>query len=116
MNISKCPNCGMPMESSNYYLHGMTIKCRYCSYSGLHLNAGVCLYDKIKVKQVEEYQDAFNTQLNSESIFSKFALLGLFSFIASVWAVDMRSFALVSLIGFLMFSVFYCFVRIRHST
>lgn len=112
MNVSKCPNCGMPMESSNLYAKGMTIKCRHCNQSGLPLNSGACIYDKIKREKPEsDFDNAFDLQ----SLFSKMALVSFFVFIVSIGSLETRNFAVVSFIGFLLFSVFYGFLRFKNS-
>jgi hypothetical protein len=111
MEITRCPNCGMPLESSNYYLRGMTMKCRHCNFSGLPINSAACIYDKMKIQKDEI--DSFREELGPESVSSKLAIISLFSFIVSAGAAELQNFAFVSLAGFLMFSAFFAFMRLR---
>lgn len=113
MDISRCPKCGMPAESSNYYLKGMVLKCRYCGHSGLPLSGGACIYDKIK--KIEPHRP-FENELSPQTVFSKLALLSFFSSMVSVWSFDLRTFTIVSFAGFIIFSVFYGVLRLRNNT
>jgi hypothetical protein len=114
MDIAKCPVCGMPVESSNYYLRGMAIKCRHCNHSGLPLAGGACIYDRIKIER-EPPRDPFRAELSLQSIFSKLALMGLFCSLVAVWFMELRPFTAVSFSAFLLFSAMYGFLRLREG-
>jgi hypothetical protein len=114
MSVSKCPNCGLPMESSNYFARGMAIKCRNCNYSGLPVNSGACLYDKVKLKQ-EEPEDAFKNELSLEALSSKLALASFFVSFVSLASIEMRVLTMASFVGFIMFSIFYAFFRLKNN-
>jgi len=64
-------------------------------------------------KNREKPVDAFKTELSLESLFSKLALVSLFLFIVSLGLLDATSLTTASLIGFLMFSIFSGFLKIR---
>ena len=100
----------MPAESGAYYTQG--INCRHCNYSGQPLNPTVYFYDKAKA--LHKRVDAFSEELGPEPLSSRMALVSLFTFVVSV-GTTMHTFAIVSLAGFLMFSVFYAFMRIVNS-
>lgn len=110
MKTLKCPGCGLPTESSNYYF-SMSIKCRNCGYSVLPLSAGACFYDRLKLES--EPHDPFKGFLGGESLSSKLALLCLFSSAVSAWTIDYRQFTIVAFVGFVLFGALYAFLRIR---
>ncbi len=111
MEIPRCPNCGFPVESSNYYLRGMAIKCRQCGHSGLPLSAGACIYDRLKIDKPAP-QEPFS-ELEPRTVFPKLALLSIFTSAASAWAPDLRLFTAASFGGFLLFSALSLASRIR---
>lgn len=115
MDIPRCAHCGLPVESSNYYLRGMAIKCRNCGYSALPLSAGACIYDRIKVSKPEGPHEPFKEELNPRSVLSRLALLSFFSSAASVWSPELRFFTAASFAGFLLFSLMYGFLRVRDA-
>ncbi len=110
MDIPRCPNCGYPVESSNYYLRGMAIKCRQCGHSDLPLSAGACIYERLKVEKPTP--EAPFAELEPRYIFPKLALLSIFSSAASVWSSDLRSFTAASFALFLLFSALSLALRL----
>ncbi len=109
MTTPRCSNCGMPIEQG----HPLTEKeCRHCGHSSLARTSS--LYDKANLDT--EPEDAFKDDLSVESIFSKFAVISFFAFVVSLGVRDMQALTLVSFAGFLMFSAFYGFFRIRNSS
>ena len=70
------------------------------------------LLEKSK-KNREKPVDAFKNDLSLESLFSKLALVSLSLFVVSFSALDIRSLTLASFVGFIMFAVFFVFLRIR---
>lgn len=70
------------------------------------------LYRKIKRENTAP-TDVFENEMSLQSIFSKLAVISFFLFLISVGAVDMKSLTIASFAGFLMFSAFYGFLRIR---
>ncbi len=108
MTVSRCSNCGMPVEQGHPLSEA---KCRHCGHSSLAFKPS--LYDKANLDT--EPEDAFKDDLSLESIFSKFAVISFFAFLVSLGVRDMQSLTLVSFAGFLMFSVFYGFFRVRNS-
>ena len=70
------------------------------------------LYRKMKREDTKP-KDVFADEMSLQSIFSKLAIISFFLFINSVGAVDMKSLTIASLAGFIMFSAFYGFLRIR---
>ncbi len=112
MDIPKCPNCGMPVESSNYYLRGMSIKCRHCNHSGLPLASGACIYDKLKIKR-EPPRDPFRDELSISHLSSKLALAGFFCSLIGIWFMELRTFTILAFSAFLIFSAIYGFMRFR---
>src|SRR4030095_4201875 len=113
MDIPRCPNCGFPAESSNYYIRSMTLKCRHCGHSSLPLTTGVCIYDKIKKVEPNE---PFRDELNPRTFLSRFAIVSLFSSLISLWSAELRTFSLLSFGGCIVFSLFYGFLRLRDPT
>ncbi len=111
MDIPLCPNCGTPMESSNYYLRGMAIKCRQCGHSGLPLAAGACIYERLNMSREGPNQPL--RELEPRSVFPKLALLSFFSSAASVWSAELRLFTAASFGAFLLFSLLFLALRIR---
>jgi hypothetical protein len=105
----------MPLESSNLYLRGMTLKCRHCGYSGLPLASGACIYDRVTVASSEGQKEPFRDDLNPASIISKLALLSFFFSAASVWSPEMRPFTAGSFAAFLLLSLFYVVLRMRDA-
>ena len=99
----------MPAESGSYLVQGM-VNCRHCGYSGQPMNPTAYFYDKAKAQQ--KAADVFKEELGPEPLSSKMALVSLFTFAVSVGINGMRELAMVSLAGFLMFSVFYAFLRV----
>ncbi len=97
----------MPAESGTY---AVQISCRHCNYSGQPLNPSAYFYDKAKAKQ--EKKDVFKEELGIAPLSSKMALVSLFIFVVSVGIAGMQSLSIASLAGFLMFSVFYAFLRV----
>lgn len=114
MHVPKCSQCGMPVESSNYYARGMTMKCRHCGHSALPVNSGACLYGRFK-KETEPYEP-FKNELSFESITSKLALVGFFASLVSLGSPEMRSFTMTAFFGFVMFGTFYGFLKIKGSS
>ncbi|MEW6722679.1 MAG: hypothetical protein AB1324_05445 [Candidatus Micrarchaeota archaeon] len=110
MEIPKCSNCGMPLESSNYYARGMTIKCRHCNHSALPLVAGACFYNRIKKE--EQPREAFN-ELDPQSLLTKLSLALLFVSVVSAWAIEMKPFTIATFAGFLALFAFSFFLRLR---
>ena len=100
----KCPNCAAEMEYNS-------TKCSQCSYSGMPLSsiAGVC--DKIKLDREEpaEYERGFDLKF----IFSRLALVSFFVFIVSLGYFELESLLWTSLAGFMLFSIFYGFLRFK---
>ncbi len=113
MSVSRCPNCGMPFEADGYYTQGTATKCRHCGYSGQALSSAFSLYKKTKVQHKEA--DPFKEELGLEPFSSKLAFVSLFIFFVSLSATGPKAFALASFFGFVMFSAFYAFLRIRNS-
>lgn len=72
------------------------------------------LLNKVKREETKPH-DAFEDELSLESIFSKLAIISFFLFLASIGAVDVKSLTFVSFAGFLMFSFFYGFLRIKRK-
>ena len=70
------------------------------------------LYRRMKREDTSPH-DVFENEMSLQSIFSKLAIISFFLFIVSVGAVDMKSLTIASFAGFLMFSAFYGFLRIR---
>ncbi|MEW6036602.1 MAG: hypothetical protein AB1529_08385 [Candidatus Micrarchaeota archaeon] len=114
MDIPKCSHCAMPVESSNIHLRGMLLKCRYCGYSGLPLNAGACFYDKIEIERPEPY-DAFRGEFGPRSVLSHLALLSLFSAMLSLWWESLGGLTLALFSGFALFSALYVFARLKRA-
>ena len=110
MKGSTCPKCGWPVEC---LANGMTIKCRKCGHSDVPVNSPVDLYTKAKLNRVKPI-DAFENELSMQSVFSKLALISLFLFLVSLGTVEMRSLTIAALAGFLMFSFFYGFFRVKN--
>lgn len=69
------------------------------------------LYKKMKK---EKPVDAFKKDLSLESMSSKIALANFFLFVVSLGALDMKTLTIASFVGFIMFSAFYAFLRIRN--
>jgi len=101
----------MPLGNGSYYTQGMTITCGQCGYSGAAMSNNP-LYRSIKPP---ESKDLFTKELGIASLSSKLALLSLFAFLLSVGAAELQNLALASLTGFMLFSLFYGFLRIRGS-
>jgi hypothetical protein len=76
-------------------------------------NVSSVLYKKMKREDAKPY-DAFNGELSLQTIFSKLAIISFFLFVISVGAVDLKALTTASLAGFIMFSAFYGFLRIRN--
>ena len=113
-DVPKCHHCGMPVESSNYALKGMAVRCRYCGFSELPLSSGACFYDKLNMSS-REHPDRFSSELAPSSVYPKLALVSLFLFFASIWSVEMRPFTMASLLGFVLFALISAFLRLRDS-
>ena len=114
MEIPRCAHCGAPVESSNFYLRGMAIRCRQCGYSALPLASGACIYDRIKVAKPEPHEP-FNEELNPKSMLSRLALLSFFLSAASVWSSELRAFTEASFVAFLLFSLMLGCLRFRDA-
>jgi hypothetical protein len=112
VDIPKCPHCGKPVDSSNFYIHSMTLKCPACGYSGPPGTSGISIYDKIKVDKGTPH-DPFIGELSLQTISSRLALVGLFSASVFVWFPEMKQFAVVSFSAFLLFSSMFGFLRLR---
>lgn len=109
MSSSRCPNCGVPLGNGSYYSQGMAITCEQCGFTGEAMSNNP-LYKSIKPPEPE---DRFSKELGITSLSSKLALLSLFAFILSVGASGLQNLTMASLIGFMMFSLLYGFMRIR---
>ena len=110
MNVLKCSNCGMPVNSSEFSA-GLNMRCSHCGHSGIPISS--VLYDK--AKHDTDGKDVFASELSPESIFSKFAVICFFAFLVSLVSLEMKSFTIASFTGFLMFSAFYGFFRSRNN-
>jgi hypothetical protein len=71
------------------------------------------LYKKIKREDTTP-RDVFKDEMSLESVFSKLAIISFFLFLVSIGALEMKSLTIASFAGFLMFSAFYGFLRIRN--
>ncbi|MBU0526969.1 hypothetical protein KKE92_00675 [Candidatus Micrarchaeota archaeon] len=72
------------------------------------------LLRNIKRPQVEP-EDYFKKDLSLESIFSKFAIGCFAVFLVTLGSVETKTFTMVAFFGFLMFSLFYGFLRFRNA-
>ncbi len=72
------------------------------------------LYQKSK-KLREKPVDAFESDLSLKSIFSKMALVSLFLFFVSLGAYDMKQVTLAAFAGFVLFGIFYGFIRFKRA-
>jgi hypothetical protein len=99
----------MPLESSNYYVRGMTIKCRHCNHSGLPLVAGACFYNRIRKE--EPPREAL--ELDPQSLLSRLSLALLFISIVSAWAIELKPFTVATFAGFVALFAFSFFLRLR---
>ncbi len=104
----------MPVESSNYYLRGMAVRCRYCGYSELPLSSGACFFDRLNMASREQ-PDRFSSEMAPSSIYPKLALLSLFLFFVTSWSLEMRPLTAASLAGFMLFALASAFLRLRDS-
>lgn len=102
----------MPAESGSYHADTM-IHCRHCNYTGQPMDPTAYFYDKAKA--LHKKADPFKEELGPQPLSSKMALVSLCVFVASVGATGMQSYAMISLAGFVMFSVFYTFLRILNT-
>ncbi|MFH0885381.1 MAG: hypothetical protein V1861_06755 [Candidatus Micrarchaeota archaeon] len=112
MDIPKCPRCGKSVDSSNFYIHSMTLKCSECGYSGSPRASGASFYDKMKVDKSSPH-DPFSEELSLQTISSRLALMGLFSAFVFMWFPEMKTLAVVSFSAFLLFSSMFGFLRLR---
>lgn len=115
MDLPRCPRCGKPVDSGNFYIHSNTLKCPSCGYSGPPGVKGVSLYERMKDQREPEPRDPFEDALSLQSIFSKFALMGFFLSLISVWFAELHYLVLASFSAFVLFSCMYCFVRLKGS-
>jgi hypothetical protein len=104
----------MPVDASNYF-RGIAVKCGHCGYSGLPMGSKLSLSEKLKQKGEDPLEDFQESHLGLESIFSKIALGSFFAFIVSAVSLELRAFTMVAFAGFLIFSLFYGFVRFKNS-
>lgn len=72
------------------------------------------LIHNIKRPPVEP-EDYFKKDLSLESIFSKFAIGCFAVFLVTLGSVETKTFTMVAFVGFLMFSLFYGFLRFRNA-
>ena len=112
MNIPRCPLCAMPMESSNYYLRGMAIKCRHCNFSGMPIASGTLAYEKLARDEPVDY---FEKEFGLQNVFSKLAFGSFFAFAILITAPELRNIAYISFAGFLVFAAFYGIVRFKNT-
>ena len=70
------------------------------------------LYEKVRGDE-DPLDDFFQEHMGLQSLFSKIALLSFFAFIISFASVELHNFTFVTFAGFLLFSTFYLFVRIK---
>jgi hypothetical protein len=62
-----------------------------------------------------EPEDVFKKDLSLESIFSKFAFGCFAVFLITLGSTETKTFTMVAFVGFLMFSLFYGFLRFRNA-
>jgi len=62
-----------------------------------------------------EPEDEFKKDLSLQSIFSKFAIGCFIAFIITLGSTETKTFTMVAFVGFLMFSLFYGFLRFRNA-
>ena len=66
------------------------------------------------MKKEKPEENAFTGDFNLESIFSKLAVISFFLFIVSLSSPSTKTLTIASFAGFLMFSFFYGFLRIKN--
>jgi hypothetical protein len=113
MDLPKCPRCGKPVDSGNFYIHSMTLKCPSCNYSGPPGAKGASLYERMKDQREAPPRDPFEDALSLQSVFSKFALAGFILSLTLVWFPELRPVAFASFSASVLFSCMYCFVRLK---
>ena len=112
MDLPKCPRCGKPVGSENFYIHSLTLKCPECGYSGPPGAIGVSILDKMKIEKSTPH-DPFRGDLSLQTLSSRLALMGLFSALVFVWFSELKPIAAASFIAFLLFSSMFGFLRLR---
>ena len=114
MDATRCPNCASPMEVGSL-ANAFKSKCAKCGYEGTPMKAPDSLYEKMKSQNEDPLDDFFRTHMGLESIFSKLAIVSLFGFIISLASLELKHLTFVTFAGFLLFSIFYGFVRFKNS-
>ena len=111
MQVISCPKCNMPIESSNYYLKGVAIRCRNCNYSALPIQSGVDITRRGQIV----HNDLFTKELAYESLFKKLSLLFLFLTLSAIWFAQHVAIIFLFASGLFLFGAGYLIMRMHNS-